>query len=953
MTRPDLLQAMLVALILVSCFLSSALLAGRFLSPADLLLDLPPWAGGPLPEHRAGNLVIGDSVEAFEPWRIYAARRFHEGSVPVWNPDNMLGAPFVGNSQTAVFYPLNWIFDLIPSGHVFVLLLLLKLFLCCIGVYLFARQVARVGHIPAITGMIAYSFGAFMSVWLLFPLSDATLWLPWTLWATSRLLQQPSLRRLGILALVAGMSLLAGHAETQLHVALATGLFALVETFRVGPFQLGRIVRGWGMWGLAYMLAFCLGSVELLPFAEYLSNSAIYAQRTNTTDMEYQPAFIAWTLFSPRIYGTPQSTAQTPPWGPGYYNETNTYCGVLMLLLAPFALLIRNRKQRWLALILVIGALMCLSVIYRGPIFYELVRNTPFLRLLRNIRLVFVLQFILAILGALGLDAIMRSRRNEWWKLIICAGASAALVLLVGGLYPWLNASNPFPVPAGNPTVLNIWHSELLRGVSVTLVGVTILLVGFILWQSNPRRARQVLIGLPLVLFLDLWHATGTYNPAIEPAFYFPVSPQIAFLQKQIGLARFAAQGFNLPPNTNLVFGLADLRGYDAIMPLTFRELGTQIDGGLDVPGPRSMQKLQSPLLNLLNVRYLLVPPDDKADTMVIDLAQEEHLVGTDGVVGPIAGSGRPGQTFVATSNNMSAIQVAGATYGRPDVGHIVFHLKTDPASPTDIVKLERDVTALADNAYWSFDFPPIPDSAGKHYYFYLESPDSVAESAVTVFASKENLYAGGTRMADGVAVSGDLAFRVARATGPDDSWMRVVWAAQNGQEAIIENVQAQPRAWLTHRVMVQPDKAERLRSLRQINFDYAGTVMLNEPLRADQPLPAKPPTGDEVTITRYRGEQVDISTRSTQAGVLVLADQDFPGWQVEVDGKDTPIITADHALRGVYLPAGDHTVRFHYEPVPYKIGLGLATVGWAVIAWAILGPLWLQRRRRTATPVA
>ena len=32
-----------------------------------------------------------------------------------------------------------------------------------------------------------------------------------------------------------------------------------------------------------------------------------------------------------------------------------------------------------------------------------------------------------------------------------------------------------------------------------------------------------------------------------------------------------------------------------------------------------------------------------------------------------------------------------------------------------------------------------------------------------------------------------------------------------------------------------------------------------------------------------------------------------FPGWQAQVDGAPAPILTVDHALRGVYLPAGAH----------------------------------------------
>src|SRR5439155_13498054 len=124
----------------------------------------------------------------------------------------------------------------------------------------------------------------------------------------------------------------------------------------------------------------------------------------------------------------------------------------------------------------------------------------------------------------------------------------------------------------------NIWYTELLRGVAVTSACAAILLVALLLYgvpsgaRKYPTKARLVLFGLPIALFLDLWQIGGTYTPSIEPQYYYPVTPEISYLQHNQGLSRFAAQGFNLPPNTNLVYGLSDLRGYDNIMPLTFME---------------------------------------------------------------------------------------------------------------------------------------------------------------------------------------------------------------------------------------------------------------------------------------------------------------------------------------------------------------------------------------------
>lgn len=58
-------------------------------------------------------------------------------------------------------------------------------------------------------------------------------------------------------------------------------------------------------------------------------------------------------------------------------------------------------------------------------------------------------------------------------------------------------------------------------------------------------------------------------------------------------------------------------------------------------------------------------------------------------------------------------------------------------------------------------------------------------------------------------------------------------------------------------------------------------------------------------------------------AGLLVIADLWDPGWHAYVNGKPTPILRANHALRGVVLPAGDWRLEFRYWPGSLTLGLG------------------------------
>jgi hypothetical protein len=95
--------------------------------------------------------------------------------------------------------------------------------------------------------------------------------------------------------------------------------------------------------------------------------------------------------------------------------------------------------------------------------------------------------------------------------------------------------------------------------------------------------------------------------------------------------------------------------------------------------------------------------------------------------------------------------------------------------------------------------------------------------------------------------------------------------------------------------------------------------------------------------IVRDDGDRVEISVTAPARSLLVLADTYASGWSVAVDGSDASILPVDLALRGVPVPAGNHTVTFRYRPLAPIAGFAVsAASAIAMAAW-----VWLGRRRR------
>jgi hypothetical protein len=948
--------AVLVCALVAAIFLSPALFTGRLLSPADLLYNYYPWRAQQPPDWQGpSNDILIDSTTQFEPWLDYSARRLWSGSLPLWNPDNMLGAPFLGNMVSSLFSPFNWPYLLWPDPALHVVRAWLKLFVAALGMYLLARQVLRVGVPAAAVAAATLTFGGYMIVWLLHPHTAIAALFPWLWWATARLMSVPSGRSVALLAFIVALTIFGGHPETTYHMLLATGPFALLSAWRAGQRPVSsestqtrldarRFAYLVGLWAAASALGALLASVQVLPFVDYSADSMATFRRTERPGEGYWlPVRHLWTFFSPDLFGSP---ARHTWWGT---TIDNAYSGILPLLLAPFAVIARDRTRRNLALLTLAILALALSMVYHVPGIYHALRLLPGMNLLTNTRLLLVAQFALGMLAALGAQTLLEraSSGRSIRRLLLALGSVAAAWLLAGAVLPLVLGEGYFDVPESLPSAAQVWRDGLLRGALLVLLsgGAAALAVVVIRRRAGTRWRSIALALLPLLLLADVIQAYAGFMPTVERQHYFPPTAVTRYLQVQTAAEqgappRVLGDPWVLMPNINLAYGLSDLRGYDAVESRLYYQgaFKTAIK-----PGEVDSPIIPSTALNYLNVRYLVTAPGH--DPNYVPDARQEVPGGV--TTGEIVGGNRPGQTFTSQADTLAQVQVLGATFGGRAKGRLVFHLRESPAATEDLATQTVDAATLPNNSYWSFTFPPIKQARWRTFYFFVESPDAQPEEATTLWYTEGDPYPGGTRTQDGKPTGGDLVFRThSPAVEGGEPWFSL--AVDGGAEgaSVYENRRVLPRAWLIHDADVVPDPQARLKRLSDPAFDPARTALLAAPLPPDAALPAgtvPDPGADKARITAYLPERVEIATDSRQSALLVLSDLSFPGWEATVDGTPAHVLNVNHALRGVLVPAGAHTVRFEYRPASFAAGAAISTA--ALLLLLILSIRWRARR--------
>ncbi|MDP9473446.1 MAG: YfhO family protein, partial [Chloroflexota bacterium] len=144
-----------------------------------------------------------------------------------------------------------------------------------------------------------------------------------------------------------------------------------------------------------------------------------------------------------------------------------------------------------------------------------------------------------------------------------------------------------------------------------------------------------------------------------------------------------------------------------------------------------------------------------------------------------------------------------------------------------------------------------------------------------------------------------------------------------DAQVRVLENRDALPRAWIVHEAR-QVATGEALSLLASGAVDPRRVALLEQTPPPDVAPPSNPAL-EEATVTHQEPDKLRVTVRTDAAGLLVLSETVDPAWQAEVDGTPAPILTADHLLRAVPVPAGEHTVELRYESTTLKVGTAIS----------------------------
>jgi hypothetical protein len=599
--------AVLVIFAALAFAIHPQVLRGKVPLAVEVVTNFPPWASIHR-EAKPPHAEVGDSLTLFYPWRVFQEYALHRRQLPLWNPRILGGNPFLAGAQSALFYPIHLLLLIQHPATLWTVKLLLNLMLAGVFTALFVRSIGGSPLGAVVSGLI-FSCCGFMAVWQTFTsLADAAIWLPFIMWSVHRLCLHPSARTMAVSAAAFAMPVLAGHPETAAHLALTGSAFALFQCVVHG--RRDRTVIGrLGWFALAGLLAIGISSVQIIPTVEWLGQ----IEHGLAFRWPPRPLIDILAFFSRDILRDPNSANLAVP-------ESAAYVAPMALLLAAAALFYSKRREPLFFLGLV---LVGLALVYGLWPVQWLVDRTPIFAGIKNGRFVLVIDFSLAVLAGLGTTVLSRRmpgdksfRRVLWIALCIALAVGAAGIRM-------LSISTKLPV-------------EWLRSPEAAAL---FLLLGFIVIAARITGfVRPSLFGglVLVVLALDMITFRSGILPFASRKEIFPPAPVFEFLKANADPNRFrvASIGSTYPSNTEMVYGLAAVDGYDLELRLAQNYL---TDFGIPTTGislnADQIVNVNDRRLDLMNLKYLVATTLNSSYGVLATRPDRFKLVFTEGSV--------------------------------------------------------------------------------------------------------------------------------------------------------------------------------------------------------------------------------------------------------------------------------------------------------------------------------
>jgi uncharacterized membrane protein YfhO len=159
----------------------------------------------------------------------------------------------------------------------------------------------------------------------------------------------------------------------------------------------------------------------------------------------------------------------------------------------------------------------------------------------------------------------------------------------------------------------------------------------------------------------------------------------------------------------------------------------------------------------------------------------------------------------------------------------------------------------------------------------------------------------------------------------------------------LVNNDQAYGNCWLVSQLVTAPNKAAVLASIGSTNLQ--DTAIIEKDLYKG-PLSFQKDSSASISLTKFDNDTLTYTVKSNSSQFAVFSEIYYPkGWNAYLDEKPIAYQPVNYVLRGLAIPAGEHTIQFVFEPDSFKKGSTIMYASSYLILLVVIGGLAMGLR--------
>ena len=173
-----------------------------------------------------------------------------------------------------------------------------------------------------------------------------------------------------------------------------------------------------------------------------------------------------------------------------------------------------------------------------------------------------------------------------------------------------------------------------------------------------------------------------------------------------------------------------------------------------------------------------------------------------------------------------------------------------------------------------------------------------------------------------------------------------IIGADDNRQPKLDVNINANGNAWFVQNTILIESADEELMMLDSINTKAIAIVSVDfsSDIQKEYPIDSTA----TINLTHYQVNAISYQSNSNTTQLAVFSEMHYAdGWNAYIDGELTNHIRVDYVLRGLEIPAGNHTIEFKFEPSVIKKGSTISLISYGLLLLLPIGWFLIEKKKK------